>query len=100
MARGGKMDDEIRVVIKGELAAQVREYMMANGHGSVPDATREILSTYFASSPMDGVLRAARDNVANNIRHWMMSRMNATLKELQSELESQVAALEQSGFGR
>jgi hypothetical protein len=95
-----KPDEEIRLLVKGELAAQFREYMAIHGHLSAPDAMREILSIYFASRPMDGVLRAARENVMNNLRHWMLTRMNISLKELQVELESQVAAIEQSGWGR
>ena len=95
-----KPEDELRISVRGDHAAQFREYMAIHGHLNASDAMREILSIYFASTPMDGVLRAARENVTNNLKHWMMTRMNISLKELQAELESQVAALEQSGWGR
>lgn len=100
MARQKAEVDEVRIQFRGELATQVREYMAIHGHLSTTDAMREILNVFFASTPMDGVVRAARENVTNNLKHWMMTRMNNTLKELQAELESQVAALEQSGWGR
>ena len=100
MPRPPKQEDSITVQLRGESAIQFREYMRANGHGNATEAFREIMAVYFASTPIDGVLKAARENVTNNMKHWMMTRMRINLEELQAELEQQVTALEKSGWGR
>jgi hypothetical protein len=99
MAPPRKQNDEMVIRVRGELAQRFKEYMVSNGHGNSSEAIREIFSVYFASMPMAGAVKAARDNVANSTKHWMLTRLTNTLRELQYELDQQVAALEASGFG-
>jgi hypothetical protein len=85
--------------IKGEDAAMFRQYVMENGHPSPASAMREILGIYFASLPLDGAVVAARDNALNSTKHWVMTRLNVFMTELQQELQAQIATIEKSGYG-
>jgi hypothetical protein len=88
------------ISLKGELAASFREYMLEHGHNVPSQALREILSVYFASMPMDGAVRSARDNALNNTKHWLLTRLSTTFAELQGEMAAETAAIERSGYGR
>lgn len=88
------------VRVAGDLAIQLREYMDANGYVSPSEALREILTVYFASNPIDGVVAAARHNASMNAKHWLLTRLAVTLAELQQEMKSQIITIENSGFGK
>lgn len=92
--------DQFAIRITGELAVQIREYMTANGYVSPSEAIREILTVYFASNPIDGVVAAARHNATMNAKHWLLTRLTHTLMELQEEMQSQIITIENSGFGK
>lgn len=93
------MDAPMTVAIKGDMAVRLREYMIEHGHSAPTQAVREILTVYFASAPIDGAVRSARDNALNNTKHWLLSRITVTLQELQQEIEAETAAIERSGYG-
>jgi hypothetical protein len=94
--------DEAKVTlnISGPDAAMLRRYMIENGHSSVAGAFREILGIYFASLPLDGAVISARDTAMNNTKHWILTRLNVFMQELQHELAEQVTAIEKSGYGK
>lgn len=93
-------DGSVNVSLRGEHATRLREYMAEHGHTVPAQAVREILDVYFASTPLDGAVRAARDNAFNNTKHWILTRMNATFAELGEEIRAETKQIEQSGFGR
>ena len=91
---------QLTVALRGDLASRLRTYMAENGHPNPPTALREILSIYFASTPMDGAVLAARDAAMNNTKHWIFTRLSILFIELQAELDQQVSTIEKSGFGK
>lgn len=98
-AKAPGAEASINVTLKGEVARYVREYQAEHGHASPAGALREILEVYFASTPMDGAVRSARDNALNSTKHWLLTRLNITLQELEGEIRAETRALERSGYG-
>lgn len=92
--------EQYTVRIGGDLGVQLGEYMDANGFTSPSEAIREILAVYFASNPVDAVVMAARYNAVMQAKHWILTRMQVTLHELQQEMSAQVISIEKSGYGK
>lgn len=99
-AKGRPEEAPITIGLKGELAAQLRQYMADHGHANPPQALREILGIYFASLPLDGAVIAARDAAMNNAKHWVFTRLSILFSEMQVEFQENIQQIEKSGYGK
>lgn len=88
-AKAGPHDDvptRVQIPLDPELRELIRVYMVHNDHSSPQAVIIELLHMSFASSPMDGAVKAGRMQAYRETMRLMLSRMKTFTNELQNDV--------------